>query len=374
MIQEYLFIGDEKIKREDIPCFNDIKPEIEEIENSNCIIVKYKKDGNNEENAKILSAINEKIKDKYNPTILTDESSAYFNKNLYPLFNEFERKLRKLLYLKSALNPNQKAVENINDLESKDLGEIFTLLFTDNKFITSTKSTINQKTWQFTKAEVIESLQKLDENTLWGFLFENKSICDLPSEFIKVKNYRNDIMHAHNLNYDKYKKIKDLINKIIKQIDAEIKNTVVLKRSKEENQSKQNYNSILNAALNLQNFANDITSNPEYLQNLYFNLHFEKISSAIANMFDEQNNLKIIPMNLPLEGIMEAIKEQQIFNNYLAEYNLTIEKLQRIEQEQRKLYELLSNNIEDDKNKDDYIEDTSNNYETDGKEDDDNNK
>lgn len=370
MIQEYLFFGDEKIK-EDIPCFNDIKPEIEEIENSNCIIVKYKKDGNNEESAKILSAINEKIKDKYNPTILTDESSAYFNKNLYPLFNEFERKLRKLLYLKSALNPNQKAVENINNLESKDLGEIFTLLFTDNNFITSTKSTINQKTWQFTKTEVIESLQKIDENTLWGFLFENKSICDLPSEFIKVKNYRNDIMHAHNLNYDKYKKIKDLINKIIKQIDAEINNTVVLKRSKVENQSKQNYNSILNTALNLQNLANALASNFEYM---YFHSPYEKIASALADVLDEQNNLKIIPMNLPLERMMEAIKEQQIFNNYLAEYNLTPEKLQRIEQEQRKFYELLSKNKENDENKDDHIEDNSNDHEDNDKEDNDNNK
>ena len=55
---------------------------------------------------------------------------------------------------------------------------------------------------------MLESLQKIDENTLWGDLFGKNSICDLPSRFLNVKNYRNDIMHAHNLNYDKYKKSK----------------------------------------------------------------------------------------------------------------------------------------------------------------------
>ena len=363
MIQEYLFFGDEKIKDEDIPCFNDIKPKVEEIENSDCIIVKYEKDGNNEDSAKILSAINEEIKDKYNPTVLTDEASAYFNKNLYPLFNEFERKLRKLLYIKSALYPNQKTVENINDLESKDLGEIFTLLFTDNNFVTSARNAIKQKTWQFTKAEMLESLQKIDENTLWGDLFGKNSICDLPSRFLNVKNYRNDIMHAHNLNYDKYKKIKNFINKINNQIDAEISNAVVLKKSKSDNQSEQNYNTILNTAINLQNVANGLASN---FVNLSSFSHYEKIASAIADALDEQNNLKMIPLNLPSEGVIEAIKEQQIISNYLAENNLTIGTLQQIEQYQRKIYEFLSKNKEYGENKDNH--NNSNNFDDKDKE------
>lgn len=363
VIQEYLFFGDEKIKDEDIPCFNDIKPKVEEIENSDCIIVKYEKDGNNEDSAKILSAINEEIKDKYNPTVLTDEASAYFNKNLYPLFNEFERKLRKLLYIKSALYPNQKTVENINDLESKDLGEIFTLLFTDNNFVTSARNAIKQKTWQFTKAEMLESLQKIDENTLWGDLFGKNSICDLPSRFLNVKNYRNDIMHAHNLNYDKYKKIKNFINKINNQIDAEISNAVVLKKSKSDNQSEQNYNTILNTAINLQNVANGLASN---FVNLSSFSHYEKIASAIADALDEQNNLKMIPLNLPSEGVIEAIKEQQIISNYLAENNLTIGTLQQIEQYQRKIYEFLSKNKEYGENKDNH--NNSNNFDDKDKE------
>lgn len=68
-----------------------------------------------------------------------NESAAYFNKSLYPYFNEFERKLRKLLYLKSALQHDATASQNIKELESKDLGTIFELLFTDTQFIKDVK-------------------------------------------------------------------------------------------------------------------------------------------------------------------------------------------------------------------------------------------
>lgn len=70
----------------------------------------------------------------YKPTVLSDGCSAYYNKFLYPYFNEFECKLRKLLYLKRALSEDKRDSETIKDLESKDLGAIFALLFADRQF------------------------------------------------------------------------------------------------------------------------------------------------------------------------------------------------------------------------------------------------
>ena len=154
-----------------------------------------------------------------------------------------------------------------------------------------------------------------------------------------------------------------MINKINNQIDAEISNAVVLKRSKSDNQSEQNYNTILNTAINLQNVANGLASN---FVNLSSFSHYEKIASAIADALDEQNNLKMIPLNLPSEGVIEAIKEQQIISNYLAENNLTIGTLQQIEQYQRKIYEFLSKNKEYGENKDNH--NNSNNFDDKDKE------
>ena len=72
---------------------------------------------------------------KYAPLVLSCESSEYYNRILFPLINGLERKLRKLLYLAASISGNGEAGKNIRELEEKDFGEIFDLLFIDQKFI-----------------------------------------------------------------------------------------------------------------------------------------------------------------------------------------------------------------------------------------------
>ena len=150
MKQEYLFVEDthkaevESYKPENVRC------SIQNIEDSTCWIAVYEASGENLQSAKTLSKTNGYITSKFNPTILTNESAAYFNKSLYPYFNEFERKLRKLLYLKSALQHDATDSQVIKELESKDLGTIFELLFTDAQFIKDVRKNINEKSWHFT--------------------------------------------------------------------------------------------------------------------------------------------------------------------------------------------------------------------------------
>lgn len=246
MIQEYLFIGEEIITDENELCLYGVDPEIENIKNSDCRIVRYISDGDNEESAKLLSNINEKVIEKFNPTVLTNESSAYFNKRLYPLFNEFERKLRKLVYLKSALYKNKDETKALDNLERMDFGQIFDTLFTDEKFMQSLREQVKKN--RFSSTSIIKLIKGMPENTLWSKLVHDGAVHDLEDNFDLVRNHRNDIMHAHNISYRNYKEALKLIQKINEELDAEIGNTIGIKESKQlsEEAVDYNYNKIIN--------------------------------------------------------------------------------------------------------------------------------
>lgn len=246
MIQEYLFTDDIKINDEKELSLCGFVPEIEPIKNSDCKIVKYISAGNSVEDAKSLSSVNETIMDKYKPTVLTNESSAYFNKRLYPLFNEFERKLRKLLYLKSALYKNKDDVKAIDNLEGMDFGELFELLFIDTKCMSETKDYV--KKYKFSSASLIRHIREIEENTLWKKLFSDGAVSDFEGEYDTVRKHRNDVMHAHNVTYTNYKEALKLIQIINEELDSEIGKTIGLKES---NQTAPNvdYNKVINETI-----------------------------------------------------------------------------------------------------------------------------
>ena len=249
MIQEYLFIGGEE--RAEIEEYRPKKVAVEiyEIENSECWIATYSVSGEKEESANLLSKVNKHIISKYHPTVLTNGCAAYYNKMLFPYINEFERKLRKLLYLKSALNKNDIATENIKNLESKDLGEIFTLLFTDDLFVKKVKTAINTKTWQFTRQEILSEIEKLTENTTWDHLIGTASVPALREQFLTVKDYRNDVMHAHDVETKIFRDAKKLYEQINKQLDSEIRKIIDIAEKNPEETKNSDYNSDLSSAL-----------------------------------------------------------------------------------------------------------------------------
>lgn len=235
MIQEYLFTdlsNYETIKEQKM---NKVSASFQIINGTDNFIVRYCVDGENEENAKLLSKINENIVTSFSPTVLTDESSAYFNKKLFPYINEFERKLRKLLYLKSAINKSKKSFDNIKDLEQKDLGEIFDLLFTDENFVKNVKGKVNEKTWRYTKKEIIASIQNIKEDAVWDLLMCEDAIPTLRNNYILVKMYRNDVMHAHNISLKRFSESKKMFKEINAQLDDEIAKIITypLKAKKE---------------------------------------------------------------------------------------------------------------------------------------------
>jgi hypothetical protein len=249
MIQEYLFIN--KTEKEKIEQYTPegIKIEIYDIDNSDCWILTFFLPSESEPSANVLSKVHDYIIGEFHPIVLSNGCSAYYNKALFPHFNEFERKLRKLLYLKSALSKNSKDAEIIKDLESKDFGEIFTLLFSDAQFVQNAKKTIGDKTWQFTKAEIIAAIELLSEHTVWDNLIGKDAVPLLRSDFIKVKNFRNDVMHAHAMNAKSYSSASKLIKKINEQLDTEIGKIIVAKENTVQQEVEQDFNTAMGDAI-----------------------------------------------------------------------------------------------------------------------------
>ena len=246
MKQEYLFTGNENRKEISEYSHKSVKKQIQEIDNSNCWIARFSIDSESESSAKTLSDVHVHIK-KYAPYVLSNESSAYFNKALFPHFNEFERNLRKFLYLKSALSTDKIDSEVINNLESKDFGEIFTALFSDSVFVQNVKKAVNDKTWQFSKNEIISTIQKTNENTRWDTAIGENVVPTLRLKFPKVKEYRNDVMHAHNIDYDDYSKALKMIQKINGELTFAISMLVDDKGSDSDN--KFVFNEIIKNAI-----------------------------------------------------------------------------------------------------------------------------
>ena len=117
--------------------------------------VRFELKGDNLEVARYFSNINKYIL-KFNPIVLQNDSSAYFNQSLYPLINKFERLLRKFLYLKSIFYKGEKLPKVISDLEKKDFGEIYELLFVDKEFGLNVKKITSNPNYSNTSFQVLE--------------------------------------------------------------------------------------------------------------------------------------------------------------------------------------------------------------------------
>lgn len=284
MIQEYLFASDKHRRAVEQYAPESCEKDIYDIDNSDCWIVTYSKEGTNESSAKVLSSVHSYIVNNFHPTVLSNECSAYYNKALYPHFNEFERKLRKLLYLKSALSRDTKGSALIKNLESKDFGEIFTLLFSDAQFVQGTKTLVNNKSWQFTKDEILAAIEAISENNVWDNLIGKDAVPLLRSDFAKVKSFRNDIMHAHSMETAKYNEAAKLIKEINKQLDVEIGNIIGTKETF-QGDSAQDFNAALGDAIRNMDEAQSIKNWQEQLialQSSIPTIKSENLSAALT--------------------------------------------------------------------------------------------
>lgn len=147
------------------------------------------------------------------------------------------------------MNKNDAAVENIKNLESKDLGEIFTLLFTDDQFVKNVKTAVNAKTWQFTRQEILSVIEKFTENITWDHLIGTTSVPTLREQILTVKDYRNDVMHAHDIEAKAFRDAKKLFEHVNKQLDSEIRKIIDIAEKNPEETKNSDYNLDLSSVL-----------------------------------------------------------------------------------------------------------------------------
>lgn len=302
MRQEYLF-SDSDVKKElhDYDPNNGFpdslsKPELKviysaiDVPNTASWIAVFETTSNSEDAARKLSTVDEYITKKYSSLTLTNESSAYFDRVLYPRINTFERLLRKLLYLMATIDPD--GGKNINDLEDKDFGDIFNLLFTDTDFVTEVRKRVNKNT--YSKYQIANEIQSIDEKTLWNKLSGDDYVPSLDKTFLQLKEYRNDVMHAHNINYDRYlieKKLYDTANNNITDAINKLEGGKVT--------VPDNFNA--NLAAGMQAFANvldAITSeeNIEKVRNTMtlYGIALGKVMDAYTGQFNGENDKETV--------------------------------------------------------------------------------
>ncbi len=224
MIQEYLIrnLGE----AEYVEAYNPVgvKKRMCSAAKGSCWSVRFSVEGENERAAKQLSEVDEYLVHNIHLTAMSCGCYAYFHRKLYPLINEFELKLRQLLYVKSAMNHDDESAKNISDLESKSFGDLFTLLFIDVNFMSAVKNAVkNRNRESFIKQDIIAAIEKLEEITLWDKLMDKDVVPTLRKQFVTLQTYRNEVMHAKRITWHRYKEIKRLYKSVNSEIDIALR-------------------------------------------------------------------------------------------------------------------------------------------------------
>lgn len=312
MIQEYL-LQDENIKKK----ISDYKPEkasikLYQVEKGRCWYAQISVNGSNEQAARDLSDIDMYVQEHFAVTLLRSDCSAYFTDKLYPLLSSFERTLRKLLYIFSAINNDDESAKNIKELEKKTIGQIFTMLFIDDAFVSSIKDSIKGANRDiFSKDNILKLISSVDEKTVWDSLMGDDISPTLRKNFQEVRSIRNNVMHAHNINWNEYENSRKLLRKIIKEMDA-VLDDVSIKESIAT--KKPSYNHTLSDALKAQvqigQIASSLVPHIEGLGALQTTLMDSyKLSPAYINMTKEAAKLANMMASPEMTRISEQAQE-----------------------------------------------------------------
>lgn len=230
--------------------------------------------------------------------ILNNDFSEMFCRNLYPKFQKFELNLRKLLNI-AFCDTNDKykeAIDTLNAklkhnkqnlilqyslLESSDLSDIFGILFSDKSFISTT---INMRDKSFyTRYEI----EKIPDNSLWNTELSKCWPNFKLNEYCReLYNYRNDVMHFHNIDYINYKEALKLINRANREVLMALDKQIIIEPEKVET----------NLAI-VKAFVDNISrqlKDPSSVYQLFTVLEFLKQTSELSSNFNNhiKSNIK----------------------------------------------------------------------------------
>lgn len=293
MMLEYLFSDDTYKVCIDNYQSDFCEKKIITISGSQHWIVTFEKAGENENTAMVLSTIHEDILANSKPIVLSNGAAEYYNKVLYPYFNQFERKLRKLLRLKSALCPGPISKKIINRLEDMSIGDLFITLFGNVSFREKVKSLMDTINFNFSKEELIQHINALDYSTFWDEYIGVGVVPALVNNITYIRKYRNDTMHAHEINTEVYNYCICTIRCINQQIDDEIRR-LVGSNDQTNKTGKSNFNTALSNIINIVE-SDSLKSFREFVGQLKYASSNSGVRSLINYMMDINND-----ENLPI--------------------------------------------------------------------------
>lgn len=280
--------------------------------------------------------------------MLLNESSQYFTKDLYPLVCEYETKLRKFIHvtlfdineaaratviaqLKKAKIEVKAQEPNYDFLEYSELGGIIDFLFSnDGLHEDIAQYRKDSKHRYYSKEDVIEYIKKLNKKTIWEEFFADVFADSIIPETIwDIKEYRNDVMHFHNISYERYKKTIELLDKGIKDLDKQINKGVVIENTEKNVASlsssfsySTSFNNIVSALSNSKLIsALDFSRNAGLevalttLTNCINASYFSKLSGALPELLTATDALsKSLPLSTSLISNMYKYDWDKIIN------------------------------------------------------------
>ena len=171
--------------------------------------------------AKLLSQIQEEIINRQIPCyIATDEASKYFNIALYPEFNIFERNLRKLLYIVALKSSNPTMYNCVEKIDRITLNALIGALFNDGRGIKKIKK--QERPNDFVNQAIVNGINSLPKQSLWEYFIASPSY--LGSHYQEIRDYRDLIMHAKNISYQKFVDMSCAIKKSNQELNILIPN------------------------------------------------------------------------------------------------------------------------------------------------------
>lgn len=228
------------------------------------VIVKSRK---KQDAINILEGVNASLMDKENifdssfvSIVSYDYISEYYCNKLFPYLNEFERKLRKILFSIYTLNFNleyysattseefQKGLKQKSNISKDDnipkqdcyikLG-FYSLDYSDIDKLLFTKSTTlkeeqklekflskNQDLTKLSDSEIREAFKLCSNKTDWERFFGDKNFDDNFQQILNdIRNFRNNIAHCKFISKEQYENCIDILKKTTKSLDIAIKIT-----------------------------------------------------------------------------------------------------------------------------------------------------
>ena len=222
---EYLIRDEKQIEEiRDRPLgTEDIRGTLCRIRNTDAWLLRYELEDDAEEaHIAALAGVHQDTVQQYHPVVLSNESADYFTQNLYPEFCAYERNLRKLLYMKGTLCEDSDITRKLKHLEKKTLTQMFELMFTDPNFVKEVGKVKEMENWYITKDEVMERLEPCQEKTVWNSLIGEDARRTFRKKFMFLKQMRNKVMHAQDMEAEEFEKTRDMLREVNRQLEEEI--------------------------------------------------------------------------------------------------------------------------------------------------------